>query len=123
MMNFASLLGVIPRDARTVQEVAAAGVSIKKKLRTKLSASEQLKLSKSAREGGSDKFSFFETTGSIGAEIKSSQIMIKITVILFYITASLSVCHTYVGIAIYGTYTILYVLRYIDVRYLPLCAL
>ena len=48
--------------------------------------------------------------------------MNKLIVILFYITASLSVCHTYVGIAIYGTYTILYVLRYIDVRYLLLCA-
>ena len=70
-MNFASLLGVIPKGARTVQEVAAAGVSVKKELRTKLSTSDQLKLSKSAREGGSDKFSFFETTGSLRSDFKA----------------------------------------------------
>ena len=38
--------------ARTAQEVTAAGVSVKKELRSKLSTSDQLKLSKSAREGG-----------------------------------------------------------------------
>ena len=71
MMTFTSVLGVIPRGARTVQEVAAAGVSIKKELRTKLSTSDQLKLSKSAREGGSNKFSFFVTSGSIGNDLKA----------------------------------------------------
>ena len=69
-MNFSSLLGVIPRGARTIQEVTAAGVSVKKELRVKFSTSDQLKLSKSAREGG-DKFSFFETTGSIGSDFKA----------------------------------------------------
>ena len=33
--------------------------------------SDQLKLSKSAREGGSDKFAFFETTGSIRNNFKT----------------------------------------------------
>ena len=71
MMILYSILGVIPRGARTIQEVSAAGVSVKKELRTKLSTSDQLKLSKSAKEGGSDKFAFFEATGLIGAEFKS----------------------------------------------------
>ena len=70
-MNFSSLLGVIPRSSQTVQEVITTGVSVKKELRSKLSTSDQLKLSKSTREGGSDKFSFFETTGSLGSNFKS----------------------------------------------------
>ena len=37
----------------------------------KLSTSAQLKLSKSAREGGSDVFSFFETTRSLGNDFKA----------------------------------------------------
>ena len=71
MMNFTSLCGVILRGARTIQEVTAARVSVKKELRCKLSTSYQLKLSKSAREGESDKFSFFETTGWIGNNFKA----------------------------------------------------
>ena len=70
-MDFTSLLVAIPRVARILQEVTAAGVSVKKELRSKLSTSDQLKLSKSAKEGGIDKFSFFETTGSLGSDIKS----------------------------------------------------
>ena len=70
MMNSTLISGIITRGARTLKEVAAAGVSIKKELRTTLSTSDQLKLFKSVREGGSDKFSFFETTGSIGSDIK-----------------------------------------------------
>ena len=69
-MNFASLLGVIPRIAHTIQEVTTAGVSVKKELRTKLGTSDQLKLSKQGREGGSDEFSFFETSGLIGGNFK-----------------------------------------------------
>ena len=69
-MNFASHLGAVPRVARTAQEVTSAGVSVKKELRSKLSTSDQLKLSKSAREGGSDKFAFFETSGSLGSDFK-----------------------------------------------------
>ena len=71
MMNFTSLCGVIPREARTIKKVTAAGVSVKKELRYKISTSDKLKLSKSAREGGSDKFSFFETTGLIGSDFKA----------------------------------------------------
>ena len=48
--------------------------------------------------------------------------MNELIVIQFYIIALLSVRHTYLGIAIYGTYTILYILCYIDVPYLLLCA-
>ena len=57
--------------ARTAQEVTTAGVSVKKDPREKLSTSDQLKLSKSAREGGSDRFSFFETSSSLGSDFKS----------------------------------------------------
>ena len=71
MTSFASILGVIPRGARTIQEVVAAGVSVKKELRTKISTSDRLKLSTSAREEGSNNFVFFEATGSIGTEFKS----------------------------------------------------
>ena len=70
-MDYASLLGVILRMARTLQELTAAGVSIKRELRSKLSTSAQLKLSKSTREGGSDKLSFFKTTGLLGSNFKS----------------------------------------------------
>ena len=42
MMNFAPLLGVIPRGARTIQEVVAAGVSVKKELRSKLIGSAKV---------------------------------------------------------------------------------
>ena len=71
MMNFTSLLGVIPRGTCTIQKETATGVSVKKELRTKLSTSDQLKLSKQVREGGSDKFSFFKTTISISSDFKA----------------------------------------------------
>ena len=70
-MSFSSLLGEVPRSVQTVQEVASAGVSVKKELRTKLSTSDQLKLSKSARGGGSNKFAFLETTGLLGSDFKA----------------------------------------------------
>ena len=72
MTSFTSILGVITPGARTIEEVAAAEVSAKKELRTKLSKSDQLNLSKLARKGGSDKFTFFEASGSIGNGIGSS---------------------------------------------------
>ena len=65
------MMGTIPRGARTQQEVSAAGVSIRTEEWSNLSVSDQLKLSKAAREGGSDKFSFFETDGKIGSEFKA----------------------------------------------------
>ena len=70
-ISFSSMMGTIPRGARTQKEVSAAGVSIRKEERSNLSVSDQLKLSKAAREGGSDKFSFFETDGKIGSEFKA----------------------------------------------------
>ena len=51
-LTFKSLLGVVPRGARSVGEIVAAGVSVKKEARTNLSTSDKLKLAKAAREGG-----------------------------------------------------------------------
>ena len=61
--SFKSLLGTIPRGARSVRDVVAAGISVKKEERTNLSTSDRLKLTKAAREGGRDKFPFFESDG------------------------------------------------------------
>ena len=52
MKSFKSLLDIVPRGARTVREVSAAGVSVKQTDRTSLSTSDKLKLAKVAREGG-----------------------------------------------------------------------
>ena len=52
-LTFKSLLGVIPRGARSVGEIVAAGVSVRKEERTNLSTTDKLKLAKAAREGGS----------------------------------------------------------------------
>ena len=68
---FKSLLGTVPAGARTASEVAAAGVSVKKEQRTNLSASDKLKLAKSAREGGPDKFTFFESDGQVGGDFRA----------------------------------------------------
>ena len=50
-ISFKSLLGTVPRGIRTVGEIVAAGVSVKKEERKNLSTSDKLKLAKSAREG------------------------------------------------------------------------
>lgn len=49
MISSTPILGVIPQGARIIQEVAAAGVSVKKELVTKRSTSDQLKLSYAPR--------------------------------------------------------------------------
>ena len=54
-ISFKSLLGTVPRGVRTVGEIVAAGVSVKKEDRKNLSTSDRLKLTKSAREGGMEK--------------------------------------------------------------------
>ncbi len=51
-LTFKSLLGVVSRGVRSVGEMVAAGVSVKKYARTNLSMSNKLKLAKTAREGG-----------------------------------------------------------------------
>jgi len=68
MKPFKSLLGVVPRGARTVREVSIASVSVKKTYRASLSTSDKLKLAKVAREGGENKFTFFETDGKSGSD-------------------------------------------------------
>lgn len=70
MMNFTSMFGIIPREARTLQEVANTGVFVKNEPMTTLSTSDQLKLPKATRGGGSEKLLFFETTSSIGSDFQ-----------------------------------------------------
>ena len=71
MMNLTDLIGRAPIDARTVEDVQSAGVSVRKDKRDELSTSDRLKLSKSAREGGGDKFTFFVTDGTASNDFKS----------------------------------------------------
>ena len=61
--SFLSLLGTVPMGTRTTLEVANAGVSIKKEDRKSHKTDDLLRLTSPAREGGKDKFSFFEANG------------------------------------------------------------
>ena len=61
------MLGSVPRGARTVQGVKLVGVSVKKEDRTKLSPSNQLKLSEKAREGGSYNFVVVQANTELGS--------------------------------------------------------
>ena len=65
-LSFKSLLGVVPRGARSVGDIVTADVSVKKEEQTNLSTSDKLKLAKAAREGRDDKFTFFESDGKAG---------------------------------------------------------
>ena len=68
-LSFKSVLGVIPRGARTVSDIVATGGIVKEEARSGLSTSDKLKLSKAAREGGGeDRFTFFEPDGKVGGE-------------------------------------------------------
>ena len=58
-LSFKNLMGTVPRGAWTAEVVTVVGVSVKKERRATLSTSDQIKLSRSAREGGSEKFAFF----------------------------------------------------------------
>lgn len=58
-------MGSVPIAQRSESDVTAAGVSIKKIDRVKLSTSDKQKLSKAAREGGVDKFTFFASNGKL----------------------------------------------------------
>ena len=62
-LSFKSLMGSIPKGGQTADQVTAAGVTVRKKDRPSFSTSDKLKLSRAAREGGIDKFCFFETDG------------------------------------------------------------
>ena len=70
MKSFSSLLGTILLRARTLQQINSTEVSIRKEDSSKLSTLDQLKLSKASREGGVDKFSFFEANGKVGSDFK-----------------------------------------------------
>ena len=70
-LSFKTLLGVVPRRVRTVGEIVAAGVSVKKEGRTKLSTLDKLKLARAAREGGEEKFTLFETDGKVGGDFRA----------------------------------------------------
>jgi len=65
-LTFKNLLGDIPRAARTIGQIVVTGASVKKEERAKLSTSKKYKLSKAAREGGEDKFIFFESDRKVG---------------------------------------------------------
>ena len=54
-LSFKSLMGSIPKGGQTADQVIAAGVTVRKKDRPSLSTSDKLKLSRAAREGGTDK--------------------------------------------------------------------
>ena len=69
--SFKSLLGTVPRGARSVRDAVASGVSVKKEERNNLSTSDRLKLAKAAREGGMDKFTFFESDGQTGGDFRA----------------------------------------------------
>ena len=70
-LSFKSVLGAVPRGPRSVTEIVAAGVTVKKEARTTLSTSDKLKFSKAAREGGDDKFTFFESDGKVGGDFRA----------------------------------------------------
>ena len=65
MSSFLDLMGSVPTSRRSEIEVTAASVSIKKNDRVKLSTSDRLKLAKAAKEGGTDKFTFFASDGKL----------------------------------------------------------
>ena len=69
--SFKSVLGAVPRGARSVSDIVAAGVTVKKEARAGLSTSDKLKLLKAAREGGEDKFTFFESDGKVGGDFRA----------------------------------------------------
>ena len=63
-MRISDLLGKSPDGIRTVEVFQAAVVSVRKDKSESFFTSDKLKLSKVAREGGSEKFSFFVTDGT-----------------------------------------------------------
>ena len=69
--SFSNLLGTLTRGAHTLHQIKTTGVSVKKEDRGKLSTSDLLKLSKAAREGGVDNFSFFEADRKVGRNFKA----------------------------------------------------
>ena len=71
MMNFTDLVGRSPIDARSIEDVQSAVLSVRKDKRDEFSTSDRLKLSKSAREGGDDKFTFFVTDGTASNDFES----------------------------------------------------
>ena len=65
MSSFLEVMGSVPTGRRSESEVTAASVSIKKNDRVRLGTSDRLKLAKAAKEGGTDKFTFFASDGKL----------------------------------------------------------
>ena len=70
-ISFKSVLGAVPRGARSVSDIVALWVAVKKEAWTNLSTSDKLKLSKAAREGEDDKFTLFESDGKVGGDFRA----------------------------------------------------
>ena len=70
-MRLTDLLGKAPSKARNIEDVQSTGVLVRKEKKDVLSTSDRLKLSKSAREGGSENFTFFVTDGTASNDLKS----------------------------------------------------
>ena len=64
-VSFTDLMESLLTIQRLASEVTAAGVSVRKEDRGSLSNSNKLKLSKSAREEGLNKFTFFVSGGKL----------------------------------------------------------
>ena len=70
-VSFTNMMGVVPRGMRTVADVSATGVLVKKEKRSALSLSDQIKPSRNARDRGSEIFTFFRTNETVGSSFCS----------------------------------------------------
>ena len=72
-LSFKNLMGSIASTCGSESEVTVVGVSINKEERDKLSIADKLKLPNSAREGGADKFRFFQSHGKMFKKLNGIQ--------------------------------------------------
>jgi len=89
-MNLTDLIGKIPSEARSIEDVKSAEVSVRKDKRDALSTLDMMKPSKSAREGGSEKITFFVIDGTASNDFKSvydlqMQVDVLITSLTLYV--------------------------------------
>ena len=71
MVSVKSLMETIPHGIQTATEVSSVGVSLCKEDHGTLTLGDKLKLSKSAREGKTDKFNFFQADRAVGSESRT----------------------------------------------------
>jgi len=71
MFSFKHLMGSVPKSGRTETEVQATAVMVKKEDRIALASSDRLKISKAARGGGRETFTFFKMNGKIVGDFES----------------------------------------------------